>query len=83
MEKVFNLGVDSYVAAERRAPFTARDYITLIGSSLVDFLKFLVLSIPYWIESIVFLFVSRPKKNVANQVVLVDILLFVFEPENI
>lgn len=73
MEKIFNLGVDSYEAAAQRTPFTAADYFTLIGSALVDFAKFVVLSLPYWIEAIVYLFVWRPMKNVDDQVVLVGV----------
>lgn len=73
MEKIFDLGVESYVAAKPQHPLNSTDYILLFVSTIFDIVKFTVLSIPCWIESFMYLFVSRPKKNVAGQVVLVYI----------
>lgn len=76
MEKIFDLGVESYVACKKQVPLQLTDYIVLFISTIVDIVKFSVLSFPCWIESIFYLFVSRPKKNVAGQVVLVDLHWF-------
>lgn len=71
MEKIFDLGVQSYEPAAPQKRFDIFDSISVVGSLLLDLVKFSVLSIPYWIEAFFYLFVSRPKKNVAGQVVLV------------
>lgn len=71
MEKIFDLGVQSYVAAAPQKRFDIFDIVAIVAGALVDIVKFSVLSIPYWIEAFVYLFVPRPKKNVAGQVALV------------
>lgn len=79
MEKIFELGVQRYVAAIPATPLNVYDHIVLVANTLIDIVRFLVLSIPSVIESLIFLFVPRPKKDVTGQVVLVDIsLLFIF-----
>lgn len=76
MEKIFDLGVETYVAATPPKPLSIYDHLVSFGSTLFDIGKFCLFSIPYWIEAFVFLFVPHTKKNVAGQVVLVDDLLF-------
>lgn len=74
MEKIFELGVETYVAAIPATPLNVYDHIFLVINTLIDIVRFLVFSIPCVIhESLIFLFVSRPKKDVTGQVVLVDI----------
>lgn len=73
MEKIFDLGVESYVAASPVKPWSICDHLKLVASTFFDVLKFLVYSIPYWIEALVFLVVPRTRKSVAGQVVLVGL----------
>lgn len=71
MEKIFDLGVETYVAAKPLKRLNVYDHISMIASVLFDIVKFIVFSFPCFIESFVHLFISRPMKNVTGQVVLV------------
>lgn len=71
MEKVFDLGKVPYAGAGPQREFETIDKMKLGAKVFIDSLKVLFLSIPYFIESFVYLFISRPKKSVAGKVVLV------------
>lgn len=78
MEKIFDLGVESYVAAKPLKRLNVYDHVSMVASILFDIVKFLVFSTPCMIESFVYLFIPRPMKNVAGQVVLVAFFLLHF-----
>lgn len=74
MENVFNAGKVPYEAAPPLTPMSIGRLILFIVEVLFDIFKVLLMSVPYWIESLVYLFVRRPKKCVANQVALVSVV---------
>lgn len=71
MENVFDAGKVPYVTAPPPIPLSMGQRILFIIEVIYDVCKVLLMSVPYWIESLVFLFVRRPKKIIANQVALV------------
>lgn len=71
MDKVFEVGRVPYAAASTRKEIEIIEKIKLTIGIVVDILKVFVLSIPYYVESFVYLFLSRPKKSVVGKVALV------------
>lgn len=77
MENVFDAGKVPYEAAPPLMPMSIGEQIVFIVEVIFDVCKVLLMSLPYWIESLVYLFVRRPKKSIMNQVALVS-----FDPKN-
>lgn len=73
MENVFDAGKVPYEAAPPIVPMTIVQRIVFIVEVIFDVCKVLLMSLPYWIESLVYLFVRRPKKSVVNQVAIVSL----------
>lgn len=73
MENVFDAGKVPYEAAPPLVPMTMGQRFVFIIEVIFDVCKVLLMSLPYWIESLVFLFVRRPKKSVVNQVAVVSV----------
>lgn len=71
MEKIFDLGVKAYAAAAQPKQANFIEIAVMVFETIVDVIKVLVLSIPCWIEALVFSFLSRTKKSIAGQVALV------------
>lgn len=72
MENVFDAGKVPYEAAPPLKTMSiGRQFVFLI-EVIFDVCKVLLMSVPYWIESFVYLFVWRPRKRVANHVAMVS-----------
>lgn len=72
MENVFDAGKVPYEAAPPLIPMSIAQQFVFFVEVMFDVCKVLLMSVPYWIESLVYLFVWRPKKSVANQVAIVS-----------
>lgn len=72
MENIYEFGRVSYVSAEPLKNQTKSEKCVFILILLVDIIKVIVFSIPYWIVSLYHLFVSPAKKSVDGQTVLVQ-----------
>lgn len=76
MENVFEAGKMPYVAAPPLVPLTFGQSVAFAWHVVWDVIGVLVYSLPYWLESFVFLFFNRPKKSIKGQVALVSDCLF-------
>lgn len=71
MQNVFEVGIVAYEAAPSMVPPSLPDKCLLVFYLFVDIVRVLVLSVPKFITSLVFLFVNRPRKNISGQLALV------------
>lgn len=71
MENVFNNDAP-YESAPPLMPRTLKERIRFYIHVLMDACHVIVIIVPYFLESIYYLFVNRPKKNIRNQVAVVS-----------
>lgn len=71
MERIFELGEKKYTAAAQPEKSNLFEMCVILFGTFIDVLKVSILSIPYLIESFVYLFIPRRKKSIAEQVALV------------